>query len=261
MSARDGIGMILRQFGVAVGKLVHHRGVTVVSTGSAYALPWMLAADHPRFDAVFVESAARLSGLSASGRAIAAARDHSGPPRHRPRVDGWEQWESACSTWRSRRRRRGPTRRGRAACSSPWAARSAHPPDRLRRCDVREVVPSRTLVVQHAHDPVPGDANHATLPVTTPSVAARRRRWWWPTWCSATLDDRLHRQCRSSPFPDGGARRGGRRSPGRTARAAPVGRGVTVVAEVDDLDSMRWRQRCPAWERRMIELFAVRRRH
>ncbi|MCB1000457.1 MAG: hypothetical protein KDB40_14265 [Acidimicrobiales bacterium] len=234
--SRDGIGMIL-EFGVAVGKLVHHRGVTVVSTGSAYALPWMLAAVITRTDAVFVESAARLSGLSASGRAIAKLPGITRATQAPLEVDGWEQWESVLDVALATSSSRPP--RGEAVPRVfVTVGTFAYPFDRLLR-RVREVVPSEwTLVVQHgASDPVPGADNHATLgydairrelgrasvvvahlgvgtlmtalAVGTPIVAVPRRRAH-----GEVVDDHqveLLERLRST-------------------------RGVTVVAEVDDLD-------------------------
>ena len=84
---------------VAALRLMRRMDVdTVVSTGSAYAFPWLIAARILRKQAIFVESAARLSTQSKVGSLVARV-----PGVHRAtqdpfRLDGWDVWPNVMTT-------------------------------------------------------------------------------------------------------------------------------------------------------------------
>jgi UDP-N-acetylglucosamine transferase subunit ALG13 len=84
---------------VAALRLMRRMDVdTVVSTGSAYAFPWLIAARILRKQAIFVESAARLSTQSKVGSLVARV-----PGVHRAtqdpfRLDGWDVWPNVMVT-------------------------------------------------------------------------------------------------------------------------------------------------------------------
>lgn len=71
---------------------------TVVSTGSAYALPWLTAARLLRKQAVFLESAARLSSLSRVGGLVGRVPGVRRATQAPLRVDGWEVWPNVLTT-------------------------------------------------------------------------------------------------------------------------------------------------------------------
>ncbi|MFN8020083.1 MAG: glycosyltransferase [Acidimicrobiales bacterium] len=163
--SRDVTGA-MGEFVVAFGLLARWRVGLVLSTGSAYAFPWMLAALLTHTKAVYVESAARNTGLSSSGRLIAKmpwVRKVTQAPLE---VAGWEQWPSVLDTaldaWEPRPP--SPARAGRPPRVFVTVGTFGYPFDRLMR-RVRDVVPADwELVVQHGvSQPVPGAENHRTL--------------------------------------------------------------------------------------------------
>jgi UDP-N-acetylglucosamine transferase subunit ALG13 len=93
----------LREVPVAVGHLRRRPVDLVVTTGSAYALPWALAARLTRHDALFVESAARTTSLSRVGRLISRVPGTRFATQAPLQIDGWEQLPSVLTTAWSRR--------------------------------------------------------------------------------------------------------------------------------------------------------------
>jgi UDP-N-acetylglucosamine--N-acetylmuramyl-(pentapeptide) pyrophosphoryl-undecaprenol N-acetylglucosamine transferase len=81
--------------------LRHLRGSdigTVVSTGSAYALPWLLAARLLRREARFVESAARMTSQSRVGSLVAKVPGVRLATQEPLELPGWEPWPNVVST-------------------------------------------------------------------------------------------------------------------------------------------------------------------
>ena len=71
---------------------------TVVSSGSAYALPWLLAARLLRKQAIFVESAARLSTQSKVGSLVAHVPGVKRATQDPFRLEGWDVWPNVMVT-------------------------------------------------------------------------------------------------------------------------------------------------------------------
>lgn len=93
----------LRELPEAVRFLRRNRFDLVVSTGSAYAGPWALAARLTRHRALFVESAARTTSLSRVGRLISRVPGMQFATQEPLRIDGWQQLPSVLTTAWSRR--------------------------------------------------------------------------------------------------------------------------------------------------------------
>jgi UDP-N-acetylglucosamine--N-acetylmuramyl-(pentapeptide) pyrophosphoryl-undecaprenol N-acetylglucosamine transferase len=106
------VWLAFRELVTATRFLRRRRFDAVVSTGSAYALPWMIAARLTRHDAVFVESAARTHGLSRVGRMIERVPGTRLVTQAPLEVDGWEQWPSVLDTACGRRTQRAVPRSG-----------------------------------------------------------------------------------------------------------------------------------------------------
>ena len=163
--SRDVAGA-MGEFMVAFMLLARWRVGLVLSTGSAYAFPWMLAALLTHTKAIYVESAARNTGLSSSGRLIAKMPWVRKVTQAPLQLEGWEQWPSVLDTaldsWEPRTP--DPARAGRPPRVFVTVGTFGYPFDRLMR-RVREVVPADwELVVQHGvSQPVPGAENHRTL--------------------------------------------------------------------------------------------------
>lgn len=142
------VWLALRELVTATRFLRRRRFDKVISTGSAYALPWMLAARLTRHRAVFVESAARTNGLSRVGRMIARVPGIKLVTQAPLVVDGWEQWPSVLDTACARRAQR-PTPRSGPVRVLVTVGTMHFPFDRLLdRVDA--VVPADwELIVQH----------------------------------------------------------------------------------------------------------------
>jgi UDP-N-acetylglucosamine--N-acetylmuramyl-(pentapeptide) pyrophosphoryl-undecaprenol N-acetylglucosamine transferase len=71
---------------------------TVVSTGSAYALPWMAAAVLARKQPIFIESAARMFSLSRVGSLVAKIPGVRRGTQDPFRLDGWDVWPNVMTS-------------------------------------------------------------------------------------------------------------------------------------------------------------------